>query len=188
MANLKAVKTDNNDEAGDPEWGPVFHRSGRIQFHLFGELKTVPTPTLGQLKKLKAAHHDANDLVNSLSNKLVEETGAAADRLDEARTKLIEIEKRVEENPTAKIRKDLTAARNLVNQIDTDYKVEATRVKREAEQAAMQAATDWFVNMFDMFNLAKVDDPDDLPAWCGQLGLVRQFVEHWMTFPSPRGV
>lgn len=186
MANLKAVPTA--DEVENPEWGPVFHRSGRIQFHLFGELKQVPTPTLGQLKKLKTAHHEANDLVNSLSNQLLEQTKTTAERADKARAKLADIQARVDANPTEKARKDLTKAQAEVNQLLTDFNAESTRVKRETEDAALQAAVDWFITVFDMFNLAKVEDPDDLPAWCGQLGLVRQFVEHWMTFPSPRGV
>jgi len=174
---------------------PIMHLSGAIQFHLGPDLVTLPCPKIGQLRRLRDAHHAANDRVRETHAEFETQRQAILDELSQMQQRLTSAD--TDDDGIA------AAADAKEKLVGLQLRLEAlTRdATRKAQDVGFDAAVGWFRLALDVLSSIRVADPapgedvpdgvlavDDLPGWMSQLGTARKFMEHWMTHPSPRGI
>jgi phage host-nuclease inhibitor protein Gam len=175
-------ETTMTDTDPIPDDAPIMHRSGAIQAHIDGQLVTFPTPKIGQLRRLRDLHHEANDKVNAITTEYNAKQASIGEQLEALQ----------QEMTTAATDDDAMAAVKDARVKLSTLRAEIDALVRDGQRAAIDAQTDLAAEWFTAAakELVGIDLPplDDLPVWMGRLGSVRSFVEHWMTHPSPRGV
>lgn len=158
---------------------PQMFPSGRISFRIDNDLFELPVPRIGQLRKLRQRHWDINDEINQATRESVQRLQDAQDELavitDQRKAKDLS-----DEDYRALARK----ANDLVAELD--------RIERQAQRDVTELrealAVGWVREACSLLGRPIPEDDDDLPIWCFRLSTVKDFLEHWMTHPSPRGV